>query len=121
MRWVYSSGTEKPKQPALKPEKEKTSNIFSWFGLSQTPQRVPTPLPPAPEEVVDPLTVNETTISLSIFSAIVDVRLDQKVAAELHRSTKKNPPNKVKYELIYVGYLRDRDCTQLMNFSDRER
>ncbi|KAJ6593724.1 hypothetical protein B0H19DRAFT_1091788 [Mycena capillaripes] len=103
MRWVYSSGTEKPKPLALKPEKEKPSNIFSWFGLSHTPQRVATPLPPAPEEVVDPLTVNETSVSLSIFSAQVDVRLDKKVAAELHRSTKKNPPNKVKYELIYTA------------------
>lgn len=110
MRWVYSSGTEKPKPPAVKQDKGSTSNFFSWFGgLSHTPQRVATPLPPAPEEAVDPLTVNETSVSLSIFSADVDVSLDKKVAAELHRSTKKNPPNKVKYQLIYVRQFCDHD------------
>ncbi|KAF7362040.1 hypothetical protein MVEN_00549400 [Mycena venus] len=105
MRWVYSSGTEKPKPPVLKQEKAAPSSFFSlksWLG-SNTPQRVTTPLPPEPEEVVDPLTVNETSVSLSIFSAEADVRLDKKVAAELHRSTKKNPPNKVKYQLIYTA------------------
>jgi hypothetical protein len=123
MRWVYSSGTEKPKPLALKPEKAPTSTFFSlksWLGTN-TPQRITTPLPPEPEEVVDPLTVNETSVSLSIFSAEVDVRLDKKVAAELHRSTKKNPPNKVKYELIYVGHFRDRDCVQPMHPLDGER
>lgn len=109
MRWVYTSGTEKPKPPVVKQTKPSAPGLlnlswFSGFG-SNTPQRIATPLPPAPEEVIDPLTVNETSVSLSIFSAEVDVRLDKKVAAELHRSTKKNPPSKVKYELIYVGYL----------------
>ncbi|KAJ6558581.1 hypothetical protein DFH09DRAFT_1037162 [Mycena vulgaris] len=103
MRWVYSSGTEKPQPFALKQPKASAPSLFSWFGLSATPQRVATPLPAAPEEVVDPLTVNQTSVSLSIFSADVDVRLDKKVAAELYRSTKKNPPNRVKYELIYTA------------------
>jgi hypothetical protein len=103
MRWVYSSGTEKPQPLSLKQAKVSAPSLFSWFGLSNTPQRVATPLPPTPEEVVNPLTVNETSVSLSIFSAEVDVRLDKKIAAELHRSTKKNPPSKVKYELIYTA------------------
>ncbi|KAJ7129825.1 hypothetical protein C8R43DRAFT_1026002 [Mycena crocata] len=102
MRWVYSSGTEKPQPVIVTPAKVSTPSIFSWF-VSATPQRVATPLPPAPEEVIDPLTVNETSVSLSIFSAEVDVRLDKKVSSELYRSTKKNPPNKVKYELIYTA------------------
>ncbi|KAJ7727670.1 hypothetical protein DFH07DRAFT_930749 [Mycena maculata] len=107
MRWVYSSGSEKPKPPAAKQVKPSAPGIlglswFSGFG-GNTPQRVATPLPPALEEAVDPLTVNETSVSLSIFSADVDVRLDGKVAAELHRSTKKNPPSKVKYQLIYTA------------------
>ncbi|KAF8170185.1 hypothetical protein K438DRAFT_1909340 [Mycena galopus ATCC 62051] len=111
MRWVYSSGTEKPKPKPqiLKQEKAPTSTFFSlksWLG-SNTPQRVTTPLPAEPEEVVDPLTVNETSVSLSIFSADADVRLDKKVAAELQRSTKKNPPSKVKYQLIYLGVKED--------------
>ncbi|KAJ7188459.1 hypothetical protein C8R46DRAFT_1171527 [Mycena filopes] len=103
MRWVYSSGTGKPQPLAVKSDKAPQSNFFkSWLGFSSTPQRVSTPLP-APEEVIDPLTINETSVSLSIFSAAVDVRLDKKVAAELHRSTKKNPPDKIKYELIYTA------------------
>ena len=52
---------------------------------------------------MDPMVVNETNITLSIFSADVNVRLDKKMATELHRSTKKNPPSKLKYELIYVS------------------
>lgn len=42
-------------------------------------------------------------MTLSVFSAEVDVKLNMKMASELHRSTKKNPPSKLKYELIYVG------------------
>ncbi|KAK7057384.1 hypothetical protein R3P38DRAFT_2840641 [Favolaschia claudopus] len=105
LRWIYSSGTEKPKPLVTKPEKTATSSFFSlksWLG-SSTPQRVTTPLPPEPEQVIDPLTVDETSVSLSIFSAEVDVRLDKATVTELHRSTKKNPPTKVKYELIYTA------------------
>jgi Protein of unknown function (DUF3684) len=60
-------------------------------------------LPAAREEVINPLSIDETSVSLSIFSADVAVRLDRKLSVELHRSTKKNPPNKLKYELIYVS------------------
>ncbi|KAJ6607773.1 hypothetical protein B0H10DRAFT_2070382 [Mycena sp. CBHHK59/15] len=104
MRWVYSSGTEKPQPVASKPAKASASASFfsTWLNFAGTPQRVATPLPAPPEEVVDPLTVNETSVSLFIFSAQVDVRLDKKVATELYRSTKKKPPTKVKYELIYT-------------------
>jgi hypothetical protein len=42
---------------------------------------------------------------LSIFSATVQVNLDKKMSAELVRSTKKNPPSKMKFELIYVRML----------------
>ncbi|KAF7376003.1 hypothetical protein MSAN_00015000 [Mycena sanguinolenta] len=105
MRWVYSSGTAKPKPLVLKQEKAPTSTFFnlkSWLG-SNTPQRVATPLPPEPEELVDPLTVNETSVSLSIFSAEADVHLDEKFAAELQRSTKKHPPRRIFYQLIYTA------------------
>ena len=40
---------------------------------------------------------------MSIFTADVLVKLDGKMIAELNRSTKKNPPTRMKYELIYVG------------------
>lgn len=52
---------------------------------------------------IDPLKTDTTSVSLTIFSAEADVRLDQKLAAELHRSTKKSVPKKIKYELIYVS------------------
>ena len=42
---------------------------------------------------------------LSIFAADIAVKLDQKMISELNRSTKKNPPTRMKYELIYVGVL----------------
>ncbi|KAJ7647485.1 hypothetical protein FB45DRAFT_893565 [Roridomyces roridus] len=107
MRCVYSSGSERPKPTVVKQTKPSSAPLlgFSWFSSfgATTPQRATTPLPPAPEEVVDPLTINETSVSLSIYSAQVDVRLDKQLAAELHRSTKKNPPTKVKYELIYTA------------------
>ena len=41
-------------------------------------------------------------VTLSIFRGEVDVTLTQKLIAELHRSTKKNPPTKMVLELIYV-------------------
>lgn len=77
------------------------SSFFSSGG--STPQRVVTPLPIEPVAEIDQLKVTETRVTLSVFSAEVDVKLNVKMASELHRSTKKNPPSKLKYELIYVG------------------
>lgn len=113
MRWVYSSGTTKKPKPLLAPAKQTKSAGGFWGGLSaflnnsgaNTPQRVPTPLPAEPVVAVDPFSVTETQVTLSIFSADVNVLLNAKMNAELHRSTKKNPPSKLKYELIYVGTL----------------
>ncbi|KAH9934863.1 uncharacterized protein B0H18DRAFT_1114703 [Fomitopsis serialis] len=50
-----------------------------------------------------PDTVTETSVMLSIFSADVSVKLDQKLRSELHRSTKKNPPANMNLNLIYTG------------------
>jgi alpha-D-ribose 1-methylphosphonate 5-triphosphate synthase subunit PhnH len=77
------------------------SSLFTSFSATP-PQRSDLQLP---EEVTNPLSIDETSVSLSIFSADVAVRLDRKLSVELHRSTKKNPPNKLKYELIYVSAL----------------
>lgn len=123
MRWVYSSGSEKKPKPRPVPLKLSKpagagsffSSLFTSLSGNATPQRSITPLPVV-EKVVDPLTINETSVSLSIFSADVDVRLNKKVAAELHRSTKKNPPNKLKYDLIYVSNLGTFDYQQSPNF-----
>jgi ribosomal protein L31E len=109
LRWVYSTGSEKPPPPPVAKQTKPAiqggffSSIFSTRSAGSTPRRSVINLPAIPADVVDPLTVNETNVVLSIFSADVDVRLDKKIAAELHRSTKKNPPSKLKYELIYVS------------------
>ncbi|KAK7445396.1 hypothetical protein VKT23_014813 [Stygiomarasmius scandens] len=110
MAVVYSSGTEKPPLPsAAKPVKQPSSggffsSLFSGFTGASTPQRSTTPAVPQPQNPpVDPLSTITTSVLLSIFTADVNVQLDKKIAAELHRSTKKNPPSKLKYELIYTG------------------
>lgn len=106
MKLVYTSGTEKPPVPtALKPI-QKTTGFFSSLLQSFAASAPPTPQPPPVALPADPSTklqLVDTSISLSIFSADVDVRLPKKVGDELLRATKKKPPSKVKYQLIYVS------------------
>ncbi|KAJ8522756.1 hypothetical protein ONZ45_g741 [Pleurotus djamor] len=105
MRLVYSSGSEKPAVPtALKPLQKAPgffSSLFQSFAAPSTPQPLPTSLPRDPTDDYKPVT---TDITLSIFSADVEVRLTKKVGDELLRATKKKPPAKVKYELIYTAH-----------------
>jgi hypothetical protein len=106
MKWVYSVGTEKPKPlPVIEQIKPRTGFFSSLFGFSgNTPQRVPSPLPPQPViNESEYLKVDQSSVVLRIFTAEVGVKLNQKISAELHRSTKKNPPRTLKYELIYVS------------------
>ena len=111
VRWVYTVGSEKPsassKADALKTVTNQASGFFSslfaGFGASSTPRRTPTPVPVAPKESTNLLEANSSNVDLTIFAANVDVRLDKKMTAELLRSTKKNPPSQLRYELIYVG------------------
>lgn len=106
MNWVYSTGTEKLKQvPIIEQTKLKTGFFSSLFGLggSSTPQRAPSPLPQPAINEAEYLKVGQSSVVLTIFTAEVEVKLSQKISAELHRSTKKNPPRALKYELIYVG------------------
>jgi len=63
------------------------SSLFAVFGASSP----------------NHLEANSSNIVLTIFAANVDVRLDKKMTAELLRSTKKNPPSRLRYELIYVS------------------
>jgi Protein of unknown function (DUF3684) len=111
LRCVYTTGSEKPHPPTVA-KKAKLPTQGGFFSAlfsnisAHTPKRSSIDLPALPIEEVDPMAVYETNITLSIFSADVNVRLDKKMATELHRSTKKNPPSKLKYELIYVsGYI----------------
>jgi hypothetical protein len=113
MNWVYSTGTEKPKQtPIIEHIKPKTGFFSSLFGFGgSTPQRTASPLPPQPAiNEADCLKVAQSSVVLTIFTAEADVKLSQKISAELHRSTKKNPPRTLKYELIYVCHSPHTDC-----------
>ena len=119
MNWVYSTGTEKPKPvPVIEQIKPKTGFFSSLFGLggnSSTPSRAASPLPPQP--VIDEaeyLKVGQSSVVLTIFTAEVDVKLSQKISTELHRSTKKNPPRALKYELIYVGRPSPRQSSEML-------
>nr|VWO98846.1 Uncharacterized protein [Ganoderma boninense] len=112
MQWVYMAGSEKP-QPKKEPPRPAAggggggffSSLFSSFTSSNQPSRTIAPAAPALPLVlkVDPKTVVESSVVLSIFTANVAVKLDQKMISELNRSTKKNPPTRMKYELIYTG------------------
>ncbi|KAI0371771.1 hypothetical protein BV20DRAFT_1016624 [Pilatotrama ljubarskyi] len=111
MQWVYMAGTEKP-QPKQEPPQAAAggggggffSSIFSSLTGSQAPSRSVTPAPaPSPVPQVDSKAIVESNVVLSIFAADIVVKLDQKMVAELNRSTKKNPPTRMKYELIYTG------------------
>ncbi|KAL5498075.1 hypothetical protein ACEPAH_3006 [Sanghuangporus vaninii] len=98
-RCVYSSGTAKPQliaqaARALKPAAP---------AHPTNTQRAETPRPLTSEKEKDPLELRKSSVILHIFSAEVDVRLDKKMVAELQRSTKKNPPSRLRVDLIYTG------------------
>lgn len=111
IRWVYTVGSEKP-SAAPKPEPLRAvshqtsgffSSLFAGFGGPSTPRRTPTPAPVLPKESINLLEAHSSNVVLTIFAANVDVRLNKKMTAELLRSTKKNPPSRLRYELIYVS------------------
>ena len=114
MQWVYMAGTEKPppKKELPKPSGGGGgffSSLFSSITGSGVPSRNATPSPaPPPVLKVDPETIVESNVVLSIFTADVLVKLDAKMISELNRSTKKNPPTRMKYELIYVSNRKHR-------------
>ena len=56
-----------------------------------------------PKEPTNLFEATLSSIALTIFSANVEVRLNDKMKGELLRSTLKNPPSRLRYELIYVS------------------
>ena len=96
MNWVYSTGTEKPRQVPV------IEKIKPEVRISSSKQTGP---PPPPQPVINEakyLEVGQSSVQLTIFTADVDVNPSQKLLGELYRSTKKYPPSTLKYELIYV-------------------
>ncbi|KDR75405.1 hypothetical protein GALMADRAFT_227055 [Galerina marginata CBS 339.88] len=109
-KWVYTSGTEKKRFNPPKVSKVPAaaggsffSSLFSSLSGSSNPQQLDTTSPPPAPEPVDHMAINETSVSLSIYSASVQVKLGPKLSSEIQRSTKKNPPSKMKFELIYTA------------------
>ena len=95
MNWVYSTGTEKPKQAPV------IEKIKPEARISSSKQTAP----PSPQPVISEakyLEVGQSSVQLTIFTADVDVKPSQELLRELYRSTKKFPPSSLKYELIYV-------------------
>lgn len=126
MRCVYTTGSSKPRQPIAKPAPKVasagvTSGFFSSLFSSFTgaPSRSPTPAIETPVASHEELAVkeiearkklqqiNETSVLLSIFGADMTVNVDDRLRRELLRATKKNPPGRMRLELIYVcNFLR---------------
>ncbi|ESK92923.1 hypothetical protein Moror_8996 [Moniliophthora roreri MCA 2997] len=105
MRWVYSSGTQKPPPPtAVQPVRSSAQGGWRSF-FSSVIVKPTTPLPPPPPEPpVDLLAISPTSVSLSIISAdILLQKIDSKLESEIERSTKKQPPRKIRYDLIYTA------------------
>jgi hypothetical protein len=117
---VYSGGSAKPAKVAAKiadPTVGKQSQraFFSSLissiispsitssGNNQTNDGRSASQPEVPKEkVVDPNEIIKSSILLTVYSAHANVVLEKKLSDELHRSTKKNPPKKITYNLIYV-------------------
>lgn len=125
MHAVYAVGTEKrPLLEVLEPRKPKGgffSSLVSAFTSQSTPQLETPALPPQPPK--DPTELHEMNVTLTVFTAEVDVKVDKKLSAELLRSTKKNPPARLKYDLIYVGASMRLAFTKSYHdsYEDRER
>lgn len=125
MHAVYAVGTEKrPLLEVLEPRKPKGgffSSLVSAFTSQSTPQLETPALPPQP--VKEPTELHEINVTLTVFTAEVDVKVDKKLSAELLRSTKKNPPVRLEYNLIYVGLSVRSAFMNIhhVSYEDRER
>ncbi|KAF8128969.1 hypothetical protein EV363DRAFT_1220883 [Boletus edulis] len=105
MHAIYADGTEKrPLLEVLEPRKP-TGGFFSSLVSALTSQSTPQPETPAlpPQPPKDPAELYDMNVTLTVFTAEVDVKVDKKLSAELLRSTKKNPPMRLEYDLIYTG------------------
>jgi hypothetical protein len=125
--WVYNVGSEKPsatsRTDTLETATHQTNGFFSpqSDGLETlTPEVTP---PMVPKESTNLLEAHSSNIALTIFTANVDVRVDKKMTEELLRSTKKNPPSRLRCELIYVSPMVVKRRSEIGSYicSDGER
>ncbi|KAG6335719.1 hypothetical protein ID866_3377 [Astraeus odoratus] len=105
MQAVYAVGAEKRPVLPTQPRKSQSgffSSLIATFTSTSTSLRQES-LPPATPLSKDLTEVRVTSVTLTIFNAEVNVKVDKKLSAELLRSTKKNPPQQLRYSLIYTG------------------
>ena len=93
---MYVTGTKKlPSQRVFD-----SCNEGDFFSSRQP---APQPGIPAWKQPRDPTLLYRTAVDLTVFTAAVKVELDKKLSAELLRSTKKEPPSRLTYDLVYVS------------------
>ncbi|KZT61430.1 hypothetical protein CALCODRAFT_9895 [Calocera cornea HHB12733] len=104
MRWVYSTGVTKPLISIPVPSQTGERGFFSAFFSRKQAAATPPPAPTPPiQSEPDPFTEIESNVALNVYSAHVDVKMDRKLLQELERATKKKPPSKTVYQLIYTS------------------
>jgi hypothetical protein len=105
VRWVYDVGSEKPSTTSridtLNTAIHQTSGFFP--PQSDRFEASSELAPMVPKEPINRLEATSSNIVLTIFAANVEVRLDKKMTEELIRSTLKNPPSRLRYELLFVS------------------
>jgi hypothetical protein len=111
MVYKYKVASEKPSVASttdiIKSSHEASENfspLSDGFEASPTPQGTPTHAPVVHREFIHLLEAISSNIVLTIFTANVDVQVDEKMAGELVRATMKNPLSRLCYELIYVSF-----------------
>lgn len=141
MRCVYVSGTAKPRRNAV--SKDTTSqatpstggffsSLFSSFaGAPVKPSKPITVIDQAEleakeqarviEEQKKLMQMSDRSVVLSVFSASINVSLDDKMRKELQRATKKNPPSSTTLELIFVSqcFMMPSNTVSLVNIGRR--
>jgi hypothetical protein len=106
---VYEVGSLKPSVMSRSDTSKSLSHkaggfFYDGFEASSSLGRTSTQAPVVYKKPIHLLGANSSNIGLTIFAANVDVRVDGKMAGELLRATKKNPPSRLRYELIFVSF-----------------
>ncbi|KAF8552603.1 hypothetical protein OG21DRAFT_1443221 [Imleria badia] len=94
---VYATGIGKSPSQVVSESHDRGAFFSSSQSLS--PLRTPT----STEQPGDPKLQHRTTVDLTVFTAEVNVELDKKLSVELLRSTRKQAPSRLTYNLIYTG------------------
>ncbi|KAG8958917.1 hypothetical protein FRC03_008701 [Tulasnella sp. 419] len=107
-RYVYYHSIEKSTGRSKRGPtsfKDLLSPVFTQFASTSRPL-TPTEEPQDwTNDEADPLEVLHSSVNLHIYSAGVDVTLEENMISELERATKKKPPSTCSYSLIYVSLI----------------